>query len=200
VLVGLFAEVSGNFAWGAVMSEAGGPWFVLAYAIGAWSSAGRVPVVLTGAGALVLALAVNVAFREAVHGPDATDQFMRYLAPLWFPFAAAVGAVFAGAGLAAQSRSRLWAACGGGLLIAALILDSAVSWQRSGQDGLAVAGLDLVLFAIVCIHLVRRADWRWLLLAVTGWLVVGGTIGVLAYDRVLGGVDQGPDDVTIHND
>lgn len=199
-VVGIFAEVSGNLTWGAFVSEAGGPWFVLAYAIGAWSSAGRLPVVLTGAGALVLALAVNVVFREAVNGPEATDQFLRYLAPLWFPFAAAVGAVFAGAGVAVRSRSRIWAACGGGLLIAALILDSVVSWERSGQDGLAVAALDLVLLALACGHLARRVDLRWLLVAVAGWLVVGATVGILTYDWVLGGVDQGPDDVTIHDD
>jgi len=200
VVVGVFAELSGNLPRSAFISEAGGPWFALAYGIGVWSSARRLPVVLTGAGTLVLALAVNVAFRTVIHGDDATDQFVRYLAPLWFPFAAVVGAVFTGAGTAVRSRSTAWTACGGGVIVAALVLDSLVSWQRSGQDGLAVAGLDLVLLVIVLMHLLRRqVSRRWLAGATAGWLVVGGTVGLLTYDWVLGGVDQGPDDVTIND-
>ena len=200
VLVGVLAEVSGNLPRLATISETGGPWVVLAYGVGGWSSARRPPVVMTGAAALSLALSVNVAFRTVVHGEDATDQFLRYLAPLWFPFAAAVGAVFAAAGTAVRSRSRSWVACGGGVLVAALVLDAPVSWQRSGQDGLVVAGVDLVLLAFVGAQLVRRnASLPRLAVATAAWLVVGATVGLLAYDRVAGGVDQGPDDVTIHD-
>lgn len=199
-VVGVFAELSGNLPRVAFVSEASGPWFALAYGVGIWSSARRIPVAVTGAGSLVLALAVNIAFRTVIHGDDATDQFMRHLAPLWFPFAAVIGAVFAGAGLAVRSRSGAWLACGGGVIVAALILDSLVSWQRSGPDGLAVAGLDAVLLLIVLMQLLRRqVSRRWLAVATAGWLVAGGTLGLLTYDFVLGGVDEGPDDVTIHD-
>lgn len=187
--LGVFAEVSGNLPWGAFVSEAGGPWFALAYAIGAWSSARRIPVVLIGAAAIVLALAANIGYRAAVHGPDAVDHFIRYLAPLWFPFAAAVGAVFTCAGIAVRTRKRPWTACGGGVFIAALLLDSVVTWERYGTYGLAVVLIDALILVLAVAHLGRRVELRWLLPWVAGWLIAGATLGVVAYDRVLGGLN-----------
>jgi len=128
--VGVLAEVSGDLPRLATISEASEPWLVLAYGIGVSSSARRLPAVMTGAGPCRWLSPVNVAFRTVVHGEDATDQFLRYLAPVWFPFAGAVGVVFAVAGTAVRSGSRSWTSCGGGVLVAALVLDALVSWQR----------------------------------------------------------------------
>jgi len=60
--------------------------------------------------------------------------------------------------------------------------------------------VDLVLLTFAGAQLVpRNASLPRLAVATAAWLVVGATVGLLAYDRVLGGVEQRPDDVTIHD-